>query len=78
MRMPQTENNHQALWPGTESPPRLLALRSNFMWVKPLSSGSQGHAFQDGDLIINCDSAGYHGEAFGTPSSLQHVEHLKP
>lgn len=38
-------------------------------WLKPLFSSSQGHAIWDGDLIINWDLAGYHGEAFGTPSS---------
>ena len=48
------------------------------MLVKPLFTSSQGHAIWDGDLIINWDLAGYHGEAFWNAEQPQHVEHLKP
>lgn len=60
---------HQTVWSGTEYPPGVLARGNNFMVVKPLFTSSQGHAIWDGDLIINWDLAGYHGEAFGTQSS---------
>ena len=63
------QNSIQALWPGREYLPGVLSGGNHFMSVKPLPTSSQGHAIWDGDLIINWDLAGYHGEAFGTQRS---------